>query len=239
MNKKHKIRLAWWIITREAVVTMAGIILVSLISALVTVIDPAESRTISIQSVQNVSGINQIIIGPEYEPQRVSTMQLMITKKEVGKGDYVRKAELKELKRKKKEAEIKRRKGQRKLKEKAWLENFNNSKDKHILEHLCNGEAGDQSDECQQAVLWVVLNRVRDKNFPNTVEGVVFAHRQYACTWDGNYDRKPSERVKKNVQAVLSGKSCIDVPKNVVYQAQFTQGSGLWRNIGTETFCFK
>lgn len=225
--QKQKMRLMWWVITRELVITIAGIVVVSLISAFVMVIEPAECSTIPV--VQSIATTNKIVDNFEDEPQKTSTMELMIT------GQEFEKAELEEIQRKKREA---KRKKQKKEKEKAWLENFNNSKDKHILEHLCNGEAGDQSDECQQAVIWVVLNRVKNKNFPDTVEGVVFAHMQYACTWDGNYDRKPSERVKKNVQAVLSGKS-IKVPENVVYQAQFKQGSGVWQKIGTEIFCFK
>lgn len=228
MNKKHKIRLIVWIMSRQIVILIAVIILSSIVSAIVNVIDPVECSTIPV--VQSIVATNEVVDNFEDELQKTSTMELMIT------GQELEEAELKEIKRKKREA---KRKKQKKEKEKAWLENFSNSKDKHILEHLCNGEAGDQNDECQQAVVWVVLNRIKSKNFPDTVEEVVFAHRQYACTWDGNYDRKPSERVKKNVQAVLSGKSCIKVPENVVYQAQFTQGSGIWQKIGTETFCFK
>lgn len=234
-KRKHKMRLVWWMITREAVIILVGIMIVSFISAIVTVINPVKCKTIS--SYNNIT-TNQSCIVPKYQPKTSSTMELMVTGKEIGKGDYVRKAQLKEIKRRKREAERKRKEKEKKLTEKNFLESLNTKENIYILEHLCNGEAGDQNDECQQAVIWVVLNRVKSKYFPDTVEGVVFAHMQYACTWDGNYNKKPSERVKKNVQAVLSGKSCIKVPENVVYQAQFEQGSGLWRQIGTETFCY-
>ncbi len=236
MNKKHKIRLVCWIITREAVVTMAGIILVALISALVTAINPAESRTISVQSVTTT---NQNVIGPEYQPtQRVSTMQLMITGKEFAKGDREKKYQQKV-------------KAEQKIKKyicSVLGENFDfrgypnwNKVDITELEqmaHLIYGEAGDQGDECQQTVGKVVLNRKKSKFYPNSIESVIFQRGQYACTWDGNYDRKPSKQAYKNALKVLTG-NCIKVPENVLYQAQFTQGSGIWRKIGTETFCFK
>ena len=121
--------------------------------------------------------------------------------------------------------------------EKIWLDNQNTPSNVEMLEHLCEGEAGDQCDECQQAVVTVVLNRVKSKYFPNTVQSVIFQKGQYACTWDGHYDRTPSEQVKQNVKRVLEGKG-IDVPENVVFQSQFPQGSGTWKKIGTETFCY-
>ena len=43
----------------------------------------------------------------------------------------------------------------------------------------------------------------------------------------------------KNAKAVLSGNTIIDVPEDIVYQAQFVQGSGVWKKLGTETFCRK
>ena len=108
------------------------------------------------------------------------------------------------------------------------------------MAHLINGEAGDQSDKCQQAVGMVVVNRVNDNSFKcKTIKEAIYAPGQYACTKDGNFDKKPSKQAYKNAKAVLSGNTIIDVPEDVVYQAQFVQGSGVWRKLGTETFCRK
>ena len=182
-----------------------------------------------------------------------STMELMITGEEKAKEDIELEKQIEEerkrleaekkkkaAERKRKEAEKKKKEAERKRKEAEKKKNAFSASSEEIsmLEHLCNGEAGNQSDECQQAVISVVLNRVNSKWYPGTIKKVIFQRGQYACTWDGNYDKKPSKKVKKNVQAVLKGEG-INVPKNVVYQAQFKQGKGVWKTIGTEIFCYK
>lgn len=98
----------------------------------------------------------------------------------------------------------------------------------------------DQDDKCQQAVGMVVINRANDTSFKqDTVKDVIFSPGQYACTKDGNFDKTPSKQAYKNAKAVLTGNTIIDVPEDVVYQAQFTQGSAVWKKLGTETFCRK
>lgn len=160
--------------------------------------------------------------------QHESSMYLMMTGQEIAKGDNDYIAQQKEIEKKKvkKKKQLKKRKKMKK----SQLE---------IMAHLINGEAGDQSNVCQQAVGQVVLNRVKDKNYPNTVKGVIFQKSQYACTTDGNYYKKPSKKAYRNAKAVLKGKTVLSVPKKVIYQSQFRQGSGIWRKIGTETFCYK
>jgi len=158
-----------------------------------------------------------------------STMSRMITGKETAKGDRAVKLEKKLI--------LKRKK---KLARKKEIQNFNSAYNLELMAHLINGEAGNQSDECQQAVGMVVVNRVLDKSFKqDTIKDVIFSPGQYACTKDGNFDRTPSKQAYKNAKAVLTGNTIISVPKDVVYQSQFAQGSGVWRKIGTETFCRK
>ena len=131
-------------------------------------------------------------------------------------------------------------KRKKKLARKKEIQNFNSAYNLELMAHLINGEAGNQSDECQQAVGMVVVNRVLDKSFKqDTIKDVIFSPGQYACTKDGNFDRTPSKQAYKNAKAVLTGNTIISVPKDVVYQSQFAQGSGVWRKIGTETFCRK
>lgn len=107
----------------------------------------------------------------------------------------------------------------------------------YVLAHLICGEAQGYSDELQQAVGSVVLNRVNDSAYPDTIEGVVFQKGQYACTWDGNYDREPTERNWANAKYLLENGS--QLPPEVVYQAQFKQGSGVYKQIQNEYFCYK
>lgn len=113
----------------------------------------------------------------------------------------------------------------------------------YLMAHLIYGEAGNQDDECQLAVGSVVLNRVKHKRYPNTIKGVIFQKGQYACTWDGNFDKEPSKRAWKNAYWLLENELSENpieiIPKNVIYQAQFEQGSGVYRKIGTETFCYE
>lgn len=155
-------------------------------------------------------------------PPYQSSMCRMVTGKEKTKEE--KEAELRLKKIRKRKAEEKRR-------YKINLE---------LMAHLINGEAGDQSDECQQAVGMVILNRIKDKDFLcTTIKEAIFAPRQYGCLDDGNFNKIPTKQAYRNAKAVLTGNTIINVPKNVVYQAQFLQGSGLWRKIGTEYFCYK
>ena len=75
--------------------------------------------------------------------------------------------------------------------------------DLYIMAHLLAGEAQCYPDEEQIYVGSVVLNRVAHKEFPNTIKDVVFQKGQYACTWDGNYDREPTEQNWKNARILL------------------------------------
>lgn len=108
--------------------------------------------------------------------------------------------------------------------------------DLYVLSHVIYGEAGDCSNEAQRAVGSVVLNRVASSEFPNTIRGVVFQPSQYACTWDGNYYREPSERAVNNAKYLLENGSTL--PSYVVYQAQFVQGRGVYAEIDGEIFCY-
>lgn len=108
--------------------------------------------------------------------------------------------------------------------------------DLYLMSHLINGEAGSNwcSDEEQRAVGSVVLNRVRDGRFPNTLQGVIYQSGQYACTWDGNFDKEPSARAIENARYVLANGSTL--PAGVVFQAGFVQGE-VYAKIGVHYFC--
>lgn len=104
----------------------------------------------------------------------------------------------------------------------------------YMLAHLLAGECQSYSRECQVAVASVVMNRVKHPSYPNSVEGVIFQHGQYACVRDGNYDREPTALNWEVAEEVLRYGS--QIPVNVVFQAQFRQGP-CWKKIDGEYFC--
>jgi spore germination cell wall hydrolase CwlJ-like protein len=113
-----------------------------------------------------------------------------------------------------------------------------NAYDLYYMAHLIYAEAGSSwcSDELQLYVGSVVLNRVESDQFPNTIRDVIYQDGQYACTWDGNFEKEPDERAWKNAEIVLVHGS--QLPDNVVYQAEFKQGSGVYCKVGNTYFCY-
>lgn len=107
----------------------------------------------------------------------------------------------------------------------------------YLLAHLLCGEVQTGSWETQIAVGSVVLNRVADPSYPDTLNGVIYQRGQYACTWDGNFDRTPTERNWTVARYLLENGS--QIPENVVYQAQFKQGHGVYGKFGREILCYK
>ena len=61
------------------------------------------------------------------------------------------------------------------------VENLSDN-EKELICRITFREAGNQCEEGQRAVMEVILNRVKDKNFPNSVEGVLSAPGQFS-TW--------------------------------------------------------
>lgn len=77
---------------------------------------------------------------------------------------------------------------------------------RRILERIVEAEAGDQDLRGRRLVANVVLNRVKSRKFPNTVKGVVFAHRQFSPISNGSYYRvRVSDKTKKAVRRALQG----------------------------------
>lgn len=115
-----------------------------------------------------------------------------------------------------------------------------------LVSRLLCREAGATwaSDEHQQLVVSVVVNRVKSPLFPNTIKGVINQKGQYAPVISGDINSaKPDERTIKNAKYVLdNGAIC---PANVLYQANFKQGSGVYKQIydkilkTTTYFCYQ
>ena len=116
--------------------------------------------------------------------------------------------------------------------------NSNNYSDDdfYVLSHAIYGESSGQSWDFQVAVGSVILNRVKSNKYPNTIRKVVFQKGQYACTWDGNFEKEPDARAWRNASIVLVNGSLL--PDNLVYQADFKQGSGVHCQISDMYFCY-
>ena len=116
---------------------------------------------------------------------------------------------------------------------------YNPDSNLYILAHVINGEAGAEycTDDMRRYVGSVVLNRVNSSYFPDNIKDVVFQDGQYACTWDGNYDKEPEEYCWEIAAELLMQGSVL--PETVVFQAQFPQGSGTYLIEQNMYFCYQ
>lgn len=102
------------------------------------------------------------------------------------------------------------------------------------------GEAQNCSKQHQMYVGSVVLNRLNNKkyfSYANTIKDVVLAKGQYACFSDGNAYKTPTDLNKEVARELLENGSVL--PSNVIFQAQFVQGDGIYEQIGNTYFCYK
>lgn len=107
-----------------------------------------------------------------------------------------------------------------------------------MLAHLLMGECGADycTDDLHYYVGSVVLNRIESDLFPDTLEEVIFQPGQYECTWVGGYYQEPTDRCYKIAEELLKDGSVL--PSNVVFQAEFMQGDGLYLQEQNVLFCY-
>ena len=100
---------------------------------------------------------------------------------------------------------------------------------RHILERIVEAEAGDQDIRGRQMVANVVLNRLQSSKFPNTVEKVVFAHRQFSPVSNGSYYRVDvSDKTKRAVEKALMEKDNTKGALYFMYRAGSDAGNVSW-----------
>ena len=111
---------------------------------------------------------------------------------------------------------------------------------------IYNEAGGDAcSDETRMLVGYVILNRVKDPRFPDSIREVLEAKSQYGkFYWTGvkfaDRSSKPEEqnaveRAYETAKRVLSEPSTI--PETVVFQAEFEQGTGVYKYQDGIYFC--
>ena len=113
-----------------------------------------------------------------------------------------------------------------------------------LIASLIECEAGSDwlADEHQQLVAMVALNRVKSDKFPNTLKEVIYQKGQYSSVGTSRWYSTPSDRALKNAKLALEGN--VYCPTNVVFQAEFTQGKGIYKSFyneqtnSTTYFCY-
>lgn len=104
-------------------------------------------------------------------------------------------------------------------------------------------EAGGESEEIQLLVANVIINRVNSSIYPDTIYEVLTQYRQYGTMWKYGVsfpdwaDEKVKEQCYSVAQRVLEGERFC--PENVLFQAEFKQGSGIFKQFGDDYyFCY-
>lgn len=74
----------------------------------------------------------------------------------------------------------------------------------------------------QQDVASVVLNRVTDSRYPDTIKGVIFDPGQYSCVDSGSIYNQPTQKVIDNCRYVLENGSTL--PSYIIGQSGYPLG---------------
>ncbi len=103
-------------------------------------------------------------------------------------------------------------------------------------------EAGGESEEIQLLVANVVINRVNSSIYPDTIYGVLTDYRQYGMMWKYGVsfpswtDQETIDHCYDVARRILEGERVC--PDNVLFQAEFKQGSGIYKQFDGFYFCY-
>ncbi len=113
--------------------------------------------------------------------------------------------------------------------------------DIQLLANAVHGEARGESYVGQVAVAAVILNRVQNATFPNTVSGVIFEPRAFTAVADGQIWLTPNETAK---QAVIDAINGWDPTGDAIYYFNPDTATSPWiwtrpqiKTIGKHIFC--
>ena len=79
-----------------------------------------------------------------------------------------------------------------------------------LLSKLVTGEARGESYEGQVAVAAVVINRVKDPRFPNSIKDVIYQKNAFSVVKNGSINLQPTESAYSAAQEALYGKDPTD-----------------------------
>lgn len=76
-------------------------------------------------------------------------------------------------------------------------------KDAYLLMKIAMAEAEDEDTEGKALVMRVVLNRVKHKEFPNSIKKVIYQEKQFSPIANGRFDRaEPNKDCKKALDMI-------------------------------------
>ncbi|MBR2132666.1 MAG: cell wall hydrolase [Oscillospiraceae bacterium] len=107
--------------------------------------------------------------------------------------------------------------------------------ERELLASIVWLEARGECFSGQQAVVEVILNRVHDENFPDSVAGVIYQSGQFESA-AMVHTADPGEVQYMAIDQALSGPNVL--PEGVVFFSAQAQNSKVWGNIGGHTFCY-
>jgi N-acetylmuramoyl-L-alanine amidase len=102
--------------------------------------------------------------------------------------------------------------------------------DLRLMANAVYGEARGEPYEGQVAVAAVILNRVRDSRFPNTVSGVIFEPLAFTAVADGQIWLEPNETARRAVQDAING---WDPTNGLVYYFNPDTATSAWMHART------
>ena len=123
------------------------------------------------------------------------------------------------------------------------LAKSSNTSDIQLMARAINGEARGEPYEGQVAVGAVILNRVKDSRFPNSISGVIYQSGAFTAVSDGQINASISEgsTVYKAAQDAMNG---WDPTGGCVYYFNPSTATNKWiwsrplvKTIGKHRFC--
>lgn len=118
------------------------------------------------------------------------------------------------------------------------------SNELYLMARTVHAEARGEPYEGQVAVAAVILNRIKDADFPNTVSGVIYQKGAFSAVNESQFWLTPNETAKKAVQDAINGWDPSNgavyyySPKKVGYH-RFMSSLPAYRTIGDHKFCGK
>lgn len=111
----------------------------------------------------------------------------------------------------------------------------------NLISRFVYAEARGEPYQGQVAVAAVILNRVKDSRFPNTVSGVVYQQGAFTCVTDGQINLSPNSTAQKAAQDAING---WDPTYGAIYYFNPNTASNAWIwsrpvtvTIGNHRFC--
>ncbi len=107
---------------------------------------------------------------------------------------------------------------------------------KQLLARLVWAEARGESEEGQQAVAEVVLNRIHSVNFPDNIWDVIFSEGQFRSV-PVLPSAQPTQAQYEAIEKAIYGPYLL--PENVAYFATYKTNDSVWGTIGGHIFCYE